>query len=167
MSTTTGAATSAVAQFLETFLFEHRTTMKVLGALPAHRLDFRPHQRNMTAGELAWHIATSQLYLASMVSLGRFEFRQTPAPPATLEEIIAGCETYYQQTCDTLARLTGEQLQAKIALPGGHSIPASALMWNGVLFHQIHHRGQLSIYIRMMGGRVPSIYGPSGDENPY
>ncbi len=159
------AAAPEVARFLQTFGFEHRTTMNVLRAIPADQLGFRPHERNMTAGELAWHIATAQLHIAQCVALGRFELRLfTAAPaPATIEEIVAGCESQYQQTCEALAPLTSEHLQQKIEMPGGHRLPASALMWSGVLFHQIHHRGQLSIYIRMMGGKVPSIYGPSGD----
>jgi len=160
-------AAPEVARFLQTFGFEHRTTMNALRALPAGKLGFRPHERNMSAGELAWHIATSQHHLANCVAKGAFEMRTYTAAPASLDEIVAGCESYYQQTCEVLSGLTAEQLQAKIPLPGGHGIPASALMWNGVLFHQIHHRGQLTIYIRMMGGKVPSVYGPSGDENPY
>ena len=159
------AAAPEVARFLQTFGFEHRTTMNVLGAIPAGQLGFRPHERNMTAGQLAWHIATAQLHIARCVALGRFDlrlFEASPAP-ATLEEIVAGCESQYQQACEALAPLTGEQLQLRIEMPGGHHLPAATLMWSGVLFHQIHHRGQLSIYIRMMGGKVPSIYGPSGD----
>jgi len=168
MSTATvTAAAPEVARFLQIFDMEHGITMKVLKALPADKLDFKPHERNMSARELAWHVANSQLLLATIVATGRFEFEKPPAAPATLPELVDGCESYYQQTCQALAPLTAEQLGAKIALPGGRSVPAGGLMWNAVLFHQIHHRGQLSVYIRMMGGKVPSIYGPSGDENPF
>ena len=166
MSTAATAPNPLVAQFLQLLGFEHKTTMKVLQALPAGRLDFKPHERNMTARQLAWHVAYSQYGLARIVSMGRLEYNE-PAAPEGLAEIVAGCETYYQQTCDALSGLTPQQLQAEIPLPNGHSIPAAALMWNAVLFHQIHHRGQLAIYIRMMGGKVPSIYGPSGDDNPF
>lgn len=167
MSTAAAAPAPMVAQFLETFGFEHRTTMNVLKAVPADRLDFRPHERSWPAGELAWHIAYSQLGLARVTATGRFEEYQQPPTPAKLDEIVAGAETYYQQTCEVVFKLTAEQLQGKISLPNGHSMPSAALLWNGVLFHQIHHRGQLSVYIRMMGGKVPSIYGPSGDDNPF
>ena len=161
------AATPEAARFLQIFGVEHRTTMNVLQALPADKLDFKPHERHWTAAQLAWHIATSQYVVARIVAAGRFEMEpQTPAP-ASLQEIVDGAENCYQKACETLGALTAEQLAARIPLPGGRSMSASSLMWSGVLFHQIHHRGQLSIYIRLMGGKVPSIYGPSADENPF
>ncbi len=163
----TTAASPEVARFLQVLGFEHRTTMNVLKAVPSDKLDFRPTPQNMTDGELAWHVATAPLHLAQCVANGKFDLRLFQPAPKTFQEILDGAESSYKQTCETLAPLPAEQLQRKIDLPGGHRIPLSALMWNGVLFHTIHHRGQLTIYIRMMGGRVPSVYGPSGDENPY
>jgi uncharacterized damage-inducible protein DinB len=68
---------------------------------------------------------------------------------------------------DLISKLTPQEIEGAIPLPNGQTMPASGLLWNGVLMHQVHHRGQLSVYIRMMGGKVPSIYGPSGDENPF
>ena len=167
MSTAAAALTPMVAQFLQTFAHEHGTTMRVLQAVPGDKLDFKPHERNFSAGELAWHIAYSQLGLAKIVATCSFESYQQPPTPATLDEIVAGGESYYQEACQVISALTQEQLAGSIPLPGGRSMPASALLWSGVLFHQIHHRGQLSVYIRMAGGKVPSIYGPSGDDNPF
>ncbi len=164
MSTTATAPLPMVAQFLETFRHEHKVTMKVLRALPADKLDFKPHERNMSAGELAWHVAYSQYGLARIVATASFEEYQAPPLPATLEEIVEGCESYYQKACETASQLTAEQLAAKIPPVNA---PAGPFLWSAVLFHQIHHRGQLSVYVRMMGGKVPSIYGPSGDENPF
>ena len=165
MSTTATAMNPAVAQLMQTLDHEHKTTMRVLKAVPADKLGFKPHERNWSAGELAWHIAYSQYGLAQIVAAAKSY--QQPATPATLDEIVAGAESYYEKTREVLSSLTAEQLSASIPLPGGHSMPAAALMWSGVLFHQIHHRGQLSVYIRMAGGKVPSIYGPSGDDNPF
>jgi len=167
MSTTATAMNPAVAPLLQSLDLEHKTTMRVLKAVPAGKLDFKPHERNMSAGELAWHIAYSQYGLARIVALGNFEGYQQPPTPATLDEIVAGAESYYQKTREALSSLTPQQLSASIPLPGGRSMPAAGLMWSGVLFHQIHHRGQLSVYIRMAGGKVPSIYGPSADDNPF
>lgn len=156
-----------VAQFLQTFAHEHGTTQRVLQAVPGDKLDFKPHERSFSAGELAWHIAYSQLGLANIVATCRFESYQQPPTPSTVDEIVAGGERFYQEACQVIAGLTPEQLGGAIPLPGERSMPASALLWAGVLFHQIHHRGQLSVYIRMMGGKVPSIYGPSADDNPF
>ena len=166
MSTSAVAPAPMVAQFLQTFGFEHGTTMKVLQAVPGDKLDFKPHERNMSAGDLAFHIAYSQLVLARIVAAGKFEYQPAPTP-ATLDEIVAAAERYYQEACQVIAGITPAQLGGSVEMPGGRKLPAGALLWSGVLFHQIHHRGQLSVYIRMMGGKVPSIYGPSGDENPF
>jgi uncharacterized damage-inducible protein DinB len=155
-----------VTQFLQTFGVEHKTTMRVLQALPADKLDFRPHERSWPAGELAWHIAYSQLGLAKLVATRSFEAYQQPPTPTSLDEIVQGGERYYQEACDVIRGLTQEQLGATIEV-GKFSMPASAMLWSGVLFHQIHHRGQLSVYVRLAGGKVPAIYGPSGDDNPF
>jgi uncharacterized damage-inducible protein DinB len=168
MSTATAALTPMTAQFLQTFEAEHRTTLRVLKAVPGDKLDFRPHERSYSAGELAWHIAYSSLGLAKLVATGSFDAYQQPPAPAALDEIVQGAETFYEQTCAVVRGLTAEQLARNIEIAGGKfSLPASALLWSAVLFHQIHHRGQLSVYIRMMGGKVPAIYGPSGDDNPF
>jgi uncharacterized damage-inducible protein DinB len=158
---------SMIDQFLQMFESEHKTTMKVLGAVPGDKLDFKPHERNFSAGELAWHIAYSQLGLARIVATGTLAAYKQPDTPSSLSEIVAGGETYYQEACDVIRSLTPEQLGGSVPLPSGAGLPAAGLLWSGVLFHQIHHRGQLSVYIRMMGGKVPSIYGPSADDNPF
>ena len=167
MSTTAAAMNPAVAQLLQSLHHEHKTTMRVLKAVPADQLGFKPHERNMSAGELAWHVAYSQYGLALVAATTRFDVYQQPPAPPTLDEIVAGGETYYEKAREVLSSLTAAQLSASIPLPGGRSMPAAGLIWSGVLFHQIHHRGQLSVYIRMAGGKVPSIYGPSGDDNPF
>ncbi len=163
----TAAVTPEVARFLQVAGMEHATTMNVLKAVPAGKLDFRPHPKSMSAGELAWHIAESQLMLSKIVATARFEIQHDATTPATISEIVAECDKRHQQACALLAALTAEQLQAKIDLPAGISVPAAGLMWSLVLFHEIHHRGQLSVYIRLMEGKVPSIYGPSADVNPF
>jgi uncharacterized damage-inducible protein DinB len=156
-----------VAQFLQTFRGEHGTTMKVLMAIPPNQLNFKPHEKSWPMGELAWHIAYSQLGLAKLIASGSFDSYQQPPVPNDLEAIVAGAETYYNLACETISKYTPELLQGNFELPGGHKFPNSAFLWSGVLFHQIHHRGQLSVYIRMAGGKVPAIYGPSGDDNPF
>ena len=167
MSAAPTAMNPAVAPLLQALDQEHKTTMRVLKAVPADQLGFKPHERNMSAGDLAWHIAYSQYGLVRVIAAGKLEAYEQPATPGTLDEIVSGGESYYQKAREALAALTPEQIQGSIPLPGGHSMPSAALMWSGVLFHQIHHRGQLSVYIRMAGGKVPSIYGPSADDNPF
>lgn len=167
MSTTAAAINPAVEPVLRILDLEHGTTMKVLKAVPADKLTFQPHERSWPAGQLAWHIAYAPCGLASIIAKGAFDGYNQPDTPATLDEIVAGAESYYKKTREIVSQLTPKQLEAAIALPNGRTFPAHGLLWSGVVFHTIHHRGQLSVYIRMMDGKVPSIYGPSGDENPF
>lgn len=167
MSTTATAPPPMVAQILKTLEHENQATMKALKALPADKLDYKPHERSRSARELAWHIAYSPYGCSRVVATGKFENFAEPNPPATLAEIVAGRESYYQKAREELSRLTPQQLEASLALPNGQQIPCAAIMWSFVVFHEIHHRGQLSVYIRTAGGKVPSIYGPSADDNPF
>jgi uncharacterized damage-inducible protein DinB len=156
-----------IDQFLQMFAVEHPTTMKVLQAVPGDQFSFKPHEKSMSAGELAFHIAHSQYGLVEVVKAGSFAAYTRVDTPGTLDEIVAAGETYYQKACDLIRTLTPEQLGGQVVLPGTNfSMPAAGLFWAN-LFHQIHHRGQLSVYIRLMGGKVPSIYGPSADVNPF
>lgn len=167
MSTTAAAINPAVEPVLRVLDLEFQTTLRVLKAVPAAKLDFKPHERSWPAGELAWHIAYAPSGLANILATGKFEGYNQPPVPATVEEIIAGAEKFHEKARETVSQLTPEQLSASIPLPNGKTFPAHGLLWSGVVFHTIHHRGQLSVYIRMMGGKVPSIYGPSGDDNPF
>jgi uncharacterized damage-inducible protein DinB len=160
-------ASGALDRFLTSFEHEHRTTMNVLVRVPPYDLDFKPHEKSWPARELTWHIAYSQFGLAKVVDTGDFKSYQQPPAPSTLDEIVAGAETYYLLTRELISKFRDEKLDTSILLPNGRTMRSSVLLWNGVLMHQIHHRGQLSVYIRMMGGKVPSIYGPSGDEDPF
>lgn len=167
MSTAAVTPLPMVAQLLQSLEHEHRTTMQVLRALPGDRLDFKPHDRSRSARDLAWHIAYAPYGLARVIAAANFQEYGKEPVPATLDEILAGCESYHQKTREVLSRLTQEQLAASIPLPNGARVPCAGFLWSGVLFHVIHHRGQLSVYVRLMGGKVPSIYGPSADDNPF
>lgn len=167
MSTSAAAVNPAIEAVLRILENEQKTTLRVLRAVPADKLSFRPHEKSWTAGELAWHIAYAPYGLASVIAANAFDGYQQPPAPASLDEIVKGAEEYFEKTRGALTSLTPQQLGGSIPLPNGKSFPAHGLLWNGVVLHTIHHRGQLSVYIRLMGGKVPSIYGPSGDENPF
>jgi len=165
----TAAITSPVpmvAQFLETFRQEHATTMRVLMAIPPDQLAFKPHEKSMSCGELAWHVAYSPLGIAKAIAAGDFGAYQQPPLPNDLQAIVAGAETYFNLASETIAKFTPETLQGSIPMPNGQKLASATFFWVN-LFHLIHHRGQLSVYVRMTGGKVPSIYGPSADVNPF
>jgi uncharacterized damage-inducible protein DinB len=156
--------------FIKSWKQEEPKFGKVLRALPGDQLSYRPHERSPSAAELAWQLAEEQRVLNEMLDSGEihWEIERTPHP-ATLDEIIAAWD---QRTAALRAKLEAVD-EAKWnddvtflinGNPGGKS-NVEQYLW-GFLHDMIHHRGQLTTYIRPMGGKVPGIYGPSGDEMP-
>jgi uncharacterized damage-inducible protein DinB len=145
---------------------EYPAFLRVFQALPPDQLSYRPHPRSRTAAEIAWTIACEEADLATLLDTGAVDFRETP-PPAALADIIATYERHYAATHDRLRRLAAGtwETQGRF-LMGGTPVWETTIgefAW-GFLFDAVHHRGQLSAYIRPMGGKVPSIYGPSADD---
>jgi len=145
---------------------ESPTFLKVLKALPPGRLDYRPEPRSRTAAELAWLIAAEEAALVSLLDTGVVNWKEEK-PPATLDQIVA---TYEKSAAavDAAVRRVGDagwEKKGKFLMGDGPAWEDTIgqFVW-GFLFDQIHHRGQLTTYLRPMGGKVPSIYGPSADD---
>jgi uncharacterized damage-inducible protein DinB len=141
--------------------------VKVLKALPQGRLDYRPDPKARTAAELAWTLAEEEAALVSLLETGQCEWKQTP-PPATVDEIVAAYERSATAVNGRLASIdeAGWEKKGRFLMGGQVAWEDSVgeFVW-GFLFDAIHHRGQLSTYLRPMGGKVPAIYGPSADDS--
>jgi len=138
-------------------------TRKVIEAVPADKGDYRPDRRSMSALELAWHIAASETFFTTWVVTGEFpEFSKMPEHIKTSKDVVVWYDGQMAANHAKLKALTGEQCARELASPMG-SLPAIAFiqMMNN---HTIHHRGQLTSYLRPMGAKVPSIYGTSLDD---
>jgi uncharacterized damage-inducible protein DinB len=141
--------------------------VRVLKAMPQGRLDYRPEPRSRTAAELAWVLASEEAALLSIIETGSVKWAQQ-TPPASVAEIVAAYEKNAQAVTDAVSRMDDAAWAAK----GRFYMAAGAPPWESevsgfawsFLFDGIHHRGQLSTYLRPMGGKVPSIYGPSADD---
>lgn len=155
---------SVVLEFLIPAVeMEFGSTKKVIMAVPADKSDYRPDARSMTALELAWHIAAAESFFTTWVVTGEFpEFSKMPEHIKTPQDVITWYDTQVAGNHPKLKALTGEQCARELASPIG-SLPAIAFiqMMNN---HTIHHRGQLTSYLRPMGAKVPSIYGTSRDD---
>lgn len=146
---------------------ERPTFLRVLRALPPDRLDYKPHEKNTSAGNLAWQLAVEQGNLIDLLDHGVIEFNPGQRPES-LDGIVA---LFEKNAAAFEERLAGVD-EKKWSSPGdfrmgGQSVWSGTvqdLCW-GYLFDMVHHRGQLSAYIRPMGGKVPSIYGPSADDH--
>src|SRR5262249_28293474 len=152
--------------FLQTFQREIATTLKVLRAFPATKGDYKPHEKSRTARELAWNFVIEQ-GAADGAMKGTLDFsRPMPKATGTLTEIITAFENASRDTVANVSKANEEDLQRPLKVPIGPGqmgdLRRLDVLWQ-TLMDQIHHRGQLSVYLRMVGGRVPSIYGPTAD----
>src|SRR5215210_1129294 len=139
---------------------ESKTTQKVLSRIP-EKSDYRPDPKSRTAQEIAWQIVCEEKMIIDALENGKAEWAP-PLVPASMKEVSAAYET---QSADIVARLNAlSAAQWDGALEFfGSSRPASPMAWS-FLFDIVHHRGQITTYLRPMGSTVPQIYGPSGDE---
>jgi len=151
---------------------EAQTTRRVLERVPGDRLAWKPHDRSMSLGQLALHIASMPGAIAEITQISPFpvpEFDQPSAKSAT--ELVPTLEQSVVKARSILQKLDDADL-AKIwrVMEGDRQVmalPVGAALRTLMLNHWYHHRGQLSVYLRQVGVPVPSIYGPSADENPF
>jgi uncharacterized damage-inducible protein DinB len=143
---------------------EHQVTKKVIGAIPLDKGDYRPDDIAKSAIDLAWHIAATEMRFLDAVAAGAFDFTPRPRPESVQNsaDLLAWYEENYAPRVDAIAHLSGEQLAKVVDFRGMFQLPA-VLFLTFVMHHTVHHRGQLSMYLRPMGAKVPAIYGESYD----
>ena len=173
-ATATPAAIAAIQspkeQFLAAYDKEHGITMRVLRAFPPDRADLQPHPTCRTARELAWIFVMEQGMLERALTTG-FDWSKAPqAPPPAPESFGAIVETFdagQKRIAEIVRGMPDERFSETVSFFVAPKtlgdIPKLQFLWF-VLSDQIHHRGQFSIYIRMAGAKLPSIYGPTADE---
>lgn len=153
---------------------EAATTRRVLERIPEEKLSWRPHQKSMTLGQLALHMASVPGGIAKISQGDEFDASQAnfSAPqPKSLGEIFAAHDESIRAAEDCLKGLTEQRAMATWRMKKGtkevFAMPRVALLRSIMLNHWYHHRGQLSVYLRLLDVPIPSIYGPSADENPF
>jgi uncharacterized damage-inducible protein DinB len=143
---------------------EHRTTKNVIEAIPLDKGDYRPDEISKTAMELAWHIVATENRFVDAVLTGEFDFTPNPRPDSvkTSADLLALYKQDFEPRFEKLTRLSPEQLLKVVDFRGMFQQPA-VMFLSLMMHHSVHHRGQLSMYLRPMGAKVPSIYGESYD----
>src|SRR5262245_65385246 len=149
--------------FADTMKMETETTRKVIGAIPEDRKSYKPDPKAKSAHELAWHLATSEVWFLDLILTGKLDTGEAPPPPPTISSILDWYETNYRDRLQKLEQLPADKLAAMVSFFGMMDLPAVSFL-NMMNLHSAHHRGQLSTYLRPMGSRIPSIYGGSADE---
>lgn len=143
---------------------ETATTRNVIAAVPAGQEAYTPDGKSMSALKLAWHIASAEVFFLNGVANAAFQAGE-PGVPETIKsaaDVLAWYDANLPAAVATVRALDGAALTKEIDFFGMTTQPAYWFL-TLMLNHSIHHRGQLSAYLRPMGAKVPGIYGPSGD----
>jgi uncharacterized damage-inducible protein DinB len=143
---------------------EQRVTKSVIEAIPLDKGDYRPDPVAKSALELAWHIVAAEQRFLGGVAAGGFDFTPIHRPDSVKNsaDIAGWYAESFAKNSEQIVKLSGEQLGKVIDFRGAFQLPAVMFLIFD-MNHTIHHRGQLSTYLRPMGGRVPAIYGESYD----
>ena len=161
---------SATAAMISEFEQEAATTRRVLERVPTEKLGWKPHDKSMSLGALAMHIAGGPAFISSWAVQDSFTFAGGAGPePKSTADILAAHDAGVAQTKANIAAVGDAGLGKSWSLktPDGKTamtMPKAALLRSIALNHIYHHRGQLSVYLRLLDIPVPSIYGPSADE---
>jgi uncharacterized damage-inducible protein DinB len=161
-----------VEALLQELAQEAQTTRRVLERVPGDQLNWKPHAKSMSLGQLALHVATVPGNVAQITQQSPF-----PLPPftqpsaASAAELLPALDQNIAAATQVLRSLDEAALGKIWRVVDGErevmAAPVGAVLRSIMLNHWYHHRGQLSVYLRQLGVAVPSIYGPSADENPF
>jgi uncharacterized damage-inducible protein DinB len=150
--------------YLPQIEMEHEKPRRVIGAIPAAQSAWKPDPKSMGALELAWHIADSECMFLNAVAAGKFDHDGTcPESVKTPADVLRWDEENFPKAVERLRQAQAADLVNDLSFFGMFTLPAVSYA-HLAMNHSIHHRGQLSVYLRPMGSKVPGIYGPSADE---
>ena len=148
------------ALFTKFWTDESQTTRKVLARIPEGS-DYRPDPKSRTALEIAWQIVCEERMIIDALESGKAEWTP-PAMPAAMKDVLEAYERQSDAMTERWAALPDARWEGTMEFFGSQR-PAAPMAWS-FLFDIVHHRGQISTYLRPMGSTVPQIYGPSADE---
>jgi uncharacterized damage-inducible protein DinB len=157
-------AKNLAAMFIKGIEQECETTKKVVAAIPENQLDFKLGEKGRTTRELAWHLISSEAWFADGIAKGDFNIQEPPMPAnITTAGLVAHYEKEVPAKLAKVKQMSGDDLAKVVSFFGVMNLPNVFYLgfWSN---HSIHHRGQLSTYLRAMNAHVPSIYGGSADE---
>ncbi|MDT7777938.1 MAG: hypothetical protein QOC99_450 [Acidobacteriota bacterium] len=154
--------------------YEATTTRKMLERVPQDKLAWKPHEKSMTLGRLAGHIAELPSLLTPALTTDELDFASgnfKPFDPTSVPELLEKFDKTVEGAVELLKDQTDEHLKQPWRLRRGEQVlfemPRVAVVRSMALSHVIHHRGQLSVYLRMLDVPLPSVYGPTADEPAF
>jgi uncharacterized damage-inducible protein DinB len=167
-----GAVMRIVDSILMELDQEAQTTKRVLDRIPEDKLAWKPHPKSFSLGQLALHIASVPGSVAAAAVPDSMEAPTFSQPePKSRQEVLDTFSQSLESAKDALKKMDDARLMSMWSLTKNGkvlmSVPRIGFIRSILMNHNYHHRGQLSVYLRMLGVAVPSIYGPSADENPF
>jgi uncharacterized damage-inducible protein DinB len=166
--------TATLAPMIGELRQEAATTKRVLERVPSDKLSWKPHPKSMSLGQLAFHIATIPGGIAKIAQADEFDVSTANfnfPPPKDTAEILAALDANLKAAEAYLGELDDSAATRSWRMKRGEkeifAMPRIAMLRMILLSHWYHHRGQLSVYLRMLDVPIPSIYGPSADDNPF
>ncbi len=161
------ATINELDRFFRAWDQEADRTLKLLRALPASQYDFRPDGSGRSLGELAWHLAEGDAYMSFGVEKGGFSMDMKPANierPRTVEALAPGYELIHKEAVARIKKLAPADLDREVPFFVG-PVAIRDVLWDFIIGHGAHHRGQLSLMCRLAGGQAPGLYGPNREES--
>lgn len=150
---------------------EYTATKKCIERIPETQYTFKPHPSSMAMGYLTSLVSSIPLWVAHMIEKGEIDLAKFPRPElTTTQQMVNYFEENFQHARRVLNNATDANLQEMFTLKSSNKTLYKTSILDSVsstLNHWVHHRGQLTVYMRLQGIEVPSIYGPSADDNPY
>jgi uncharacterized damage-inducible protein DinB len=150
---------------------EAASTKRILERVPEGKFDWKPHEKSMTLGRLASHVAELPAFLNSILTMDEFDFGKghyKPSHAKTPEELMNVFQQKLDEVVETLQNTSDEKMQANFTLRNGDTVfatvPRTVAIRSMAMNHIIHHRGQIAVYLRLLDIPVPGMYGPSADE---
>ena len=153
--------------FRATWNSEAEYTLRLLEALPTDQYDFRPDPKGRSIGELAWHLSEIDACLSFGIAERRFRFEDDPPNlkrPREIQLLAPGYRRVHEEAVARLAKLRNDELEELVTFFDGRRLAIRDVLWNQLLHHLIHHRGQLALLCRLAGGAPPGPYGPNREE---
>lgn len=162
------------AAYAQELKMEAETTRRVLERVPEHQLTWRPHAKSMSLGQLALHVATLPRQVVGFLSGDELDFSAAAGGPpdvGSYRELLDAWDASLTEATSYLEALSDGRAAAVWSLKSGSqtllAAPRSGVLRSLLFNHWYHHRGQLTVYLRLLDVPLPSVYGPTADENPF
>lgn len=156
-----------IARFRDAWNTEAARTITLLEALPGNQYDFRPDPDGRSIGELAWHLSEIDACLTFGIEHNRFRFEDSPPNlkrPREISLLAPGFRRIHEEALTRLQSLTDGDLDRTVTYFDGGTLTIREVLWDQLLRHLVHHRGQLVLLCRMAGGTPPGLYGPNREQ---